>query len=64
MNGSVRLSVRLSVTSFSSCSHHRIIMKFSGVITNDRSDVHANGQGQRSMVKVTEVNANLAVPKT
>ena len=35
------------------CSHHRIIMKFSGVITNDRSDVHAKGQGQRSKVKVT-----------
>ena len=25
-----------------------IIMKFSGVITNDKSDVHAKGQGQRS----------------
>ena len=37
------------------CSHHRIIMKFSGVITNDKSDVHAKGQGQRSKVKVTEV---------
>ena len=30
-------------------------MKFSGVITNDKSDVHAKGQGQRSKVKVTEV---------
>ena len=30
-------------------------MKLSGVITNDRSDIHANGQGQRSKVKVTEV---------
>ena len=48
-------SVRLSVTPFSLCSHHRIIMKFSGVITNDKSDVHAKGQGQRSKVKVTEV---------
>ena len=28
------------------CSHHRIIMKFSGVITTDRSDGHAKGQGQ------------------
>ena len=45
---SVCLSVRLSVTPFSPCSHHRIIMKFSGVITNDKSDVHAKGQGQRS----------------
>ena len=45
---SVRLSVCLSVTPFWLCSHHRIIMKFSGVITNDKSDVHAKGQGQRS----------------
>ena len=48
MNGSVRpsvcLSVRPSVTPFLLCSHHRIIMKFSGVITNDKSDVHAKGQ--------------------
>ena len=41
------------------CSHHRIIVKFSGVITNDKSDVHAKGQGQRSKVKVTEVNTQL-----
>ena len=34
-------------------------MKFSGVITNDKSDVHAKGQGQRSKVKVTEVNTRL-----
>ena len=52
---SVRLSVCLSVTPFSPCSHHRIIMKFSGVITMVKSDVHAKGQGQRSKVKVTEV---------
>ena len=60
---SVRLSVRLyvcpSVTLFLLCSHHRIIMKFSGVITSDRSDVHAKGQGQRSKVKVTEVTTQL-----
>ena len=37
------------------CSHHRIIMKFSGVITNDQRKVHAKGQGQRSKVKVTEL---------
>ena len=63
MNGSVRLSVCpsvclsvcLSATPFWLCSHHRIIMEFSGVITNDRSDVHAKGQGHRSKVKVTEV---------
>ena len=56
---SVRLSVCLSVTPFWLCSHHRIIMKFSGVITNDESDVHAKGQGQRSKVKVTEVTTQL-----
>ena len=52
---SVCLSVCLSVTPFWLCSHHRMITKFSGVITNDRSDVHAKGHGQRSKVKVTEV---------
>ena len=57
---SVCLSVRLSVTPFSPCSNHRIIMKFSGVITMVKSDVHANGQGQRSKVKVTEVNTQLS----
>ena len=30
-------------------------MKFSGVITIDKSDVDAKGQGQRSKVKVPEV---------
>ena len=63
MTGSVRPSVCLSVcpsvTPFVPCSHHRIIMKFSGVITNDKSDVHAKGQGQRSKVKVTEVTTQL-----
>ena len=57
---SVRPSVRLSVTPFSPCSHHRIIMKFSGIITMVKSDVHAKGQGQRSKVKVTEVNTQLS----
>ena len=56
---SVCPSVCPSVTPFSPCSHHRIIMKFSGFITNDKSDVHAKGQGQRSKVKVTEVNTQL-----
>ena len=56
---SVRLSVCLSVTPFWLCSHHPIIMKFSGVITSDKSDVHAKGQGQRSKVKVTEVTTQL-----
>ena len=52
---SVRRSVCLSITTFWLCSHNRIVMKFSGAITNDKSDVHAKGQGQRSKVKVTEV---------
>ena len=56
---SVCLSVRLSVTPFWLCSHHPIIMKFSGVITSDKSDVHAKGQCQRSKVKVTEVTTQL-----
>ena len=56
---SVCPSLCLSVTPFWLCSHHRIIMTFSKVITNDRSDVHAKGQGQRSKVKVTEVKTHL-----
>ena len=56
---SVRPSVRLSVTPFWLCSHHRIIMKFSGVITNAQRKVHAKGQSQRSKVKVTEVTTQL-----
>ena len=56
---SVCLSVRLSVTPFSPCSHHRIIMKFSGVITMVKSDVHAKGQGQRS--RSQRSTPNLAV---
>ena len=56
------LSVCLSVpfTPFSLCSHHGIIMKFSGVITNKRSDVYANGQSQKSKVKVTEVKIQIS----
>ena len=57
---SVRPSVCPSVIPFSPCSHHRIIMKFSGVITMVKSDVHAKGQGQRSKAKVTEVNTQLS----
>ena len=52
-------SVCPSVTPFWLCSYQRIIMKFSGVITNDISDVHAKGQGQRSKVKVTEVTTQV-----
>ena len=65
---SVRLSVCLSVcpsvTPFWLCSHHCIIMKFSGLITNDRSDVHAKGQDQRSKVKFTKVNTQLCCFRT
>ena len=57
---SVRLSARPSVClsvcdTFSPCSCHCIITKFSELITIGKSDVHAKGQGQRSKVKVTEV---------
>ena len=48
-----------SVTPFWLCSHHRIIMKFSEVVTTDQGKVHAKGQGQRSKVKVTEVTTQL-----
>ena len=40
-------SVHLPVTPFLLCSHHQIIMKFSGVITIDISHVHAKGPGHR-----------------
>ena len=54
-------SVRLSVcppatpffTMFPSSYHHE------RVITNDQSEIHAKGQGQRSKVKVTEVKTQL-----
>ena len=59
MNGIFCLSVHLPVTPFSLCSHYRIIMKFSEVATNDQSEVHAKGQGQRSKVKTTEVKTQL-----
>ena len=57
---SVCPSVCLSVTPFRLCSHHRIIMKFSGIITTDQGNVHAKGQGQGSKVKVTEVTTQLS----
>ena len=49
------ISVCPSVTPFWQCSSHSVILKYSGVITIDRHDVHARGQGQRSEVKVTEI---------
>ena len=57
---SVRPSVRPSVTPFWLCSHHRIIMKFSGVITNDWSKVHAKGQGQRSRSQRSQPNLTVS----
>ena len=46
-------------TPFWLCSHYRIIIKFSGVITRYQGKVHAKGQDQRSKVKVTEVTTQL-----
>ena len=58
---SVRLCVCVSVChTFSPCFHHHIIMKFSGIVTNDRSEVNTKGLGQRSKVKVTEVKTQLS----
>ena len=56
---SVCPSVRPSVSPFSLCYPHHIIMKLSGVITNDQRKIHAKGEGQRSKVKVTEVKTQL-----
>ena len=65
---SVRLSVCpsvcLAVTPFWLCSHHRIFMTFSGVITTDQGNVHAKGQGQRSKDKFTEVTTQLSRSRT
>ena len=55
----LNLSVSPSVTPFSLCSHHWIIMNFLGVITNDQSELYAKGQCQRSKVEVTEVKPHL-----
>ena len=57
---SARLSVGLFVTPVWLCSHHRIIMKFSGVITNDQSKVHAKGQGQRSRSQRSKTNLTVS----
>ena len=59
---SVRPSVRLSVCLSHIFDYVPIIVSswnFQGVITSDKSDVHAKGQGQRSKVKVTEVTTQL-----
>ena len=57
---SVCPSVCPSVTPFWLCSHHRIIMKFSGVITNDQNKVHAKGQGQRSRSQRSQPNLTVS----
>ena len=54
---SIRLSICLSATHISLCSCH-IIMQFPGVVTTEKSDVHARDRGQTSKVKVTEVKTN------
>ena len=54
------LPVRPSVTPFSQCFSHHIIMKFSAIITIDKRGVHAKARGQRSNFKVTEVKTNFA----
>ena len=54
-----RQSVCLSVC-LSLCSHHHIIIKFSGVTTLDRSDVQAKREGQSSKVKVIEVKTQFS----
>ena len=51
-------SVRPSVTPFSLCSCHCIIIEFSGVITMDKNLCPCKRSSQRSKVKVTEVKAN------
>ena len=60
---SVCPSVRPSVTPFWLCSPHRIIMKFSGVITNDQSKVHAKRvkvRGQRSRSQRSQPNLTVS----
>ena len=64
---SVHLSVCLSCLSGTLsklCSPHCIIKKLSGVITVDKSEVHAKGQGQRSKVKFTKVKTQLSCFRT
>ena len=58
------MSVRLPVTPFWQLFSHPIILKFSVVVTIDKSDVHAKGQGQRSKVKVTEVTNSFRIFRT
>ena len=57
---SVCMLICLSITPFSLCSPHCIMMKCPVFITIDRSDVRAKGHSQKSKVKVTEVKTNFA----
>ena len=59
---SIRLSICLSVMPFSPCYSFCIIMKFSGIVTIDKSDVHAKGQSQRSKVKVINEQNHIRLP--
>ena len=58
--GPMNFAIRDTIAMPYHCSCHRIIMKFSRLITIDKSDVHARGQGQRSKAKVTEVMSPLS----
>ena len=51
---SVRMSVRPSVSPSHLFDYGHIIVLFSEIIINGRSDVHTKGQGHESKVKVTE----------
>ena len=49
-------SLNALLTLFPSCYHHEIF----SMITNNRSDVYAKVQGQRSKVKVTQVKTQIS----
>ena len=53
-------SVRLSVTPFWVCSHHRIIIKFLECKTKNQGKVHAKGQGQRSRSQKSQPNLTVS----
>ena len=57
---SIRLYLRPSVTPFWQCSCHGIILKFSGVITIDKRDIHAKGKGQRSRSQRSRPNVAIS----
>ena len=59
-SNSPKMSVCPSVTPFWLCFYHRIIMKFSGVITKDQGKVHAKGQGQRSRSQRSQPNLTVS----